>query len=118
MMKKGCVTFLTHVREAEKESPRIEDIRVVREYPDVFPNDLLGLPPEREVKFGIELLLGTKPISIPPYRMAPIELRELKEQLQDLLDKKFIRPSTSHWGALVLFVKKKDGFLQLCINYR
>ena len=118
MMRKGCVAFLAHVREAEKESLRIEEIRVVREYVDVFPEELPGLPPEREVEFGIELLPGTGPISIPPYRMAPLEMRELKEQLQDLLDRGFIRPSTSPWGAPVLFVKKKDGSLRLCIDYR
>src|SRR5262249_38028824 len=72
----------------------------------------------REIEFNIELLPGTNPISITPYRMAPIELKELKVQLQDLLDKGFIRPSSSPWGAPVLFVKKKDGSLRLCIDYR
>ncbi len=79
---------------------------------------MLDLPPEREVEFAIEVMPGTAPISIAPYRMAPIELRELKVQLQELLDKGFIHPSVSPWEALVLFVKKKDGTLQLCINYR
>ncbi|TYJ97639.1 Retrotransposon protein [Cucumis melo var. makuwa] len=83
--------------------------RMVREYPDVFPDELPGLPPPREVDFAIELEPGTTPISRAPNRMAPAELKELKVQLQELLDKGFIRPSVSPWGAPVLFVKKKDG---------
>ena len=87
-----------------------------------FPNDIAGLPPEREVESTIELIPGTEPISIPPYRMVPAELREFKAQLEELLSKGFIRPSISPWGAPVLFVKKKkkkkDGSLQLCIDYR
>ena len=83
-----------------------------------FPEDLPGLPIDREIEFCIDLVPGTQPISIPPYRMAPAELRELKVQLQDLLDKGFVRPSASPWGAPVLFVKKKDGALRLCIDYR
>ena len=77
------------------------------EIPDVFPDDIAGLPPDREVEFTIDLIPGTEPISIPPYRMAPAELRELKAQLEELLSKGFIRPSISPWGAPVLFVKKK-----------
>ena len=80
-------------------------------FPNVFLEDLSGLPPEREIEFCIDIPPRTQLISIPPYRMAPTELRELKVQLQDLLDKGFIRPSTLPWGALVLFVKKKDGSL-------
>ena len=91
---------------------------MVKEFNDVFPGELPGLPPEREIEFSIELVPGTNPIFIAPYRMAPSELRELKVQLQDLLDKGFIRPSASPWGAPVLFVKKKDGTLRLCIDYR
>ncbi|KAL0544935.1 hypothetical protein IC582_020065 [Cucumis melo] len=91
---------------------------VVRDYPDVFPEELPGLPPHREVEFAIELEPGTVPISRAPYRMAPAELKELKVQLQELLDKGFIRPSVSPWGAPVLFVKKKDGSMRLCIYYR
>ena len=85
-----------------------------------FPNDIAGLPPEREVESTIELIPGTESISIPPYRMAPAELRELKAQLEELLSKGFIRPSISPWGAPVLFVKKKkkNGSLRLCIDYR
>ncbi|XP_070057197.1 uncharacterized protein [Nicotiana tomentosiformis] len=96
-----------------KESPTIQSIPVVNEFPDVFPDELLGLPPEQEIELAIDLLSDTQPISISPYIMEPAELRELKEQLRDLLEKGFIKPSTSPWGALVLFVKKKDGSLQM-----
>ena len=96
----------------------MDEIPVVREFPDVFPDDFASLPPDREVEFTIDLIPGTKPISIPPYRMAPVELRELKAQLEELLSKGFIRPSISPWGDPVLFVKKKDGSLRLCIDYR
>ncbi|XP_073049466.1 uncharacterized protein [Primulina eburnea] len=88
------------------------------EYSDVFADDVPGLPPDREVEFVIELSPGTAPNSKAPYRMAPTEMKELKNQLQELLDKGFIRPSSSPWGATVLFVKKKDGSLRLCIDYR
>ncbi|KAA0035721.1 ty3-gypsy retrotransposon protein [Cucumis melo var. makuwa] len=91
---------------------------VVRDYPDVFPEELPVLPPHREVEFIIELEPGTVPISRAPYRMAPAELKELKVQLQELLDKGFIRLSVSPWGAPVLFFKKKDGSMRLCIDYR
>ena len=84
----------------------------------MFPEELPGLPPEREIDFTIELLRGTGPISQPPYRMAPAELKELQVQLQELVDNGFIRPSVSPWGAPVLFVRKKDGSLRLCIDYR
>ena len=92
--------------------------RVVCEYVDVFPDELPGLPPQRVVDFDIELHPGTSPISMTPHRMASVELQELKLQLQELLDKGFIRPSTSPWGALVLFAKKKCKTLLLCIDYR
>ncbi len=84
----------------------------------MFPKELPGLPPIREVEFGIELVPGTTPISIAPYRMTPLELKELKAQLQELTDKGFARPSCSPWGAPVLFLKKKDGSMRLCIDYR
>ncbi|WMV24598.1 hypothetical protein MTR67_017983 [Solanum verrucosum] len=96
----------------------ILEVPVVNEFLDVFPNDLPGVPPEREINFGTDLLPDTQPISIPIYRMAPAELKELKEQLRDLLEKGFIRPSQSPWGAPVLFGKKKDGSLRICIDYR
>jgi hypothetical protein len=99
------------------ESP-VERIPVVCEYPDVFPDELPGMPPDRDIEFAIELQLGTAPISKRPYRMPPAELAELKKQLQELLDKGFIRPSTSPWGCTALFVKKKDESLRLCVDYR
>ena len=96
----------------------MDEILVVREFLDVFPDDIAGLPPNREVEFTIDLISGTEPISIPPYRMAPTKLRELKAQLEEFLSKGFIRPSISPWGAPVLIVKKKDRSLRLCIDYR
>ena len=92
--------------------------RVVYEYEDVFSEELLGLPPPRDVDFRIELHPGTSPISMTPHRMALIELQELKVQIQELLGKGFIRPSTSPWSAPVLFTKKKDKTFRLCIDYR
>jgi hypothetical protein len=95
---------------------KVKDIPIVCEYPDVFPDDLPGMPPDRDVEFIIELQPGTAPISKRPYRMPPNELAELKIQLQDLLDKGFIRPSASPWGCPALFVKKKDNSLRLCVD--
>ena len=92
--------------------------RVVYEYEDVFPEELSGLPPPRDIDFRIELHPGTSPISMTPHRMASVELQELKVQIQELLGKGFIRSSTSPWGAPVLFAKKKDKTLLLCIDYR
>jgi hypothetical protein len=97
---------------------RLEDIHVVREFPDVFPDDLPGMPPERAIEFKIELQPGTTPISKAPYKMSREELAELKIQLKDLLDKGFIRPSSSPWGCPALFVSKKDKGLHLCVDYR
>ena len=91
---------------------------MVQDFLNVFPEDLIELPPNRGVEFTIKMVPGTVPISKAPYKMALVELKELKEQLQELLDKCFIRPSVSPWGAPVLFIKKKDGSLHLCINYR
>jgi hypothetical protein len=99
------------------ESP-VEKIPVVCDYPDVFPDELPGMPPDRDIEFAIELQPGTAPISKRPYRMPPAELAELKKQLQELLDKGFIRPSTSPWGCPALFVKKKDESLRMCVDYR
>jgi hypothetical protein len=98
--------------------PEIQDIPVVCEFPDVFPKDLPGLPPERDVEFVIELKPGTTPISRRSYRMPPNELAELKTQLQDLLEKGFIQPSSSPWGCPAIFVKKKDQTLRMCVDYR
>ena len=93
------------------ETGAVKNVPVVCEFSDVFPEELPRLPPEREIEFCIDIVPGTDPISMPPYRMAPAELKELNEQLKELLDQGFIRPSTSPWGAPVLFVKKKDGSL-------
>ena len=83
----------------------------------MFPEEVMGLPPKRELDFSIELVTGTVPVSEAPYRMHILELNELKSQLKELIDKNYIRPSVSPWGAPVLFVKKKDGTLRLCIDY-
>jgi hypothetical protein len=96
----------------------LADIPVVSEFLDVFPNDLPGLPLDRDVEFKIELLPGTSPISRRPYRMPPNELAELKVQLNELLKKGLIRPSSSPWGCPAIFVKKKDQSLQMCVDYR
>jgi hypothetical protein len=96
----------------------LKKIPVVCEYAGVFPDELPGMPPDRDIEFAIELQPGTTPISKRPYQIPAAELAELKKQLQELLDKSFIRPSTSHWGCPALFVKKKDGSLRLCIDYR
>jgi hypothetical protein len=96
----------------------IEKIPVVYDYPDVFPDELPGMPPDRDIEFAIELQLRTAPISKRPYIMPLAELVELKKQLQELLDKGFIRPSTSPWGCPALFLKKKDESLRLCVDYR
>ncbi|KAM0045044.1 putative nucleotidyltransferase, Ribonuclease H [Helianthus debilis subsp. tardiflorus] len=114
----GCAGFLASVKATSSEEPNIDDYPTVCDFPDVFPKELPGLPPDREVEFTIDLIPGAEPISKAPYRMAPLELKELKEQLQELLELGFIRPSVSPWGAPVLFVKKKDGSLRLCIDYR
>ncbi|GKV24943.1 hypothetical protein SLEP1_g34480 [Rubroshorea leprosula] len=114
----GCQGFLVSVTDASSVTSRLEDIPVVREFSDVFQEDFPGLPPDREVEFAIDLVLGIGPVSKAPYRMAPAELKELKVQLEELLEKGFTRPSVSPWGAPVLFVKKKDGSMRLCIDYR
>jgi hypothetical protein len=100
------------------EADPIESIKVVSEFPDVFPKDLLGMPPERKVEFAIELLPGTAPIFKRAYRVSGPELVELKKQIDELSEKGYIRPSTSPWAAPVLFVEKKDGSKRMCIDYR
>jgi hypothetical protein len=93
------------------------DVRTVSEFPDVFPEELPGMPPDREIEFVIELVPGTAPIFKRPYRMAANQLAELKEQLQELLEKGYICPSASPWGAPVIFVPKKDGTQRMCVDY-
>ena len=117
-LRKGCEAFLALILDSKRGQINLEDISVIKEFPYVFPEELPSLPPEREVDLSIEVVQGTPPISRAPYRMAPTELKELKTQLQELLDKCFIKPSVSPWGASVLFVKKKNGTLQMCIDYR
>ncbi|KAL0445153.1 UNVERIFIED_CONTAM: Transposon Tf2-11 polyprotein [Sesamum latifolium] len=110
--------FLAYLINKPKEQSKPEEVPVVSEFLDVFPEELTSLPPDREVEFVIELLPNTSPISRTPYRMAPAELKELKSQLKELLERGFIRPSFSPWGAPVLFVRKKDGKIRMCIDYR
>ncbi|KAJ9546526.1 hypothetical protein OSB04_019069 [Centaurea solstitialis] len=99
-IRKGCVWFMAYVVDSKKDKLEVKDVEVVRDYPEVFPEDLVSLPPDRQIEFRIDLL------------------KEMLAQLQELLDKRFIRPSTSPWGAPVLFVKKKDGTMRMCIDYR
>ena len=115
MQRKGFEVFLWSVTTTPS-LPKLEDVRVVRDFSDVFPDELPGIPPERDVEFTIELVPGTGPIAKAPYRMAPTEMQELRKQLDDMIEKDFIRPSASPWGAPILFVKKKDGSIRLCID--
>ncbi|GKD80824.1 hypothetical protein Tco_1347663, partial [Tanacetum coccineum] len=103
--------------EDKSEGKQIKDVPIVRDFPEVFPEDLPGLPMARPVEFQIDLILGAAPVARAPYRLAPSEMKELSEQLQELSDKGFIRPSSLPWGAPVLFVKKKDGSFRMCIDY-
>ncbi|KAL8147136.1 hypothetical protein AgCh_004741 [Apium graveolens] len=118
LLRQGCEAYLAHVVDTKKETPILDKIPILREFLDVFPEELPGLPPDREVEFSIDLIPGAEPVSKAPYRMTPMEIKELAKQLQKLLDKGVIRPSVSPWGAPVLFVKKKDGSMRLCIDYR
>ncbi|GJZ63592.1 putative reverse transcriptase domain-containing protein, partial [Tanacetum coccineum] len=121
-LSKGCDVFLAHITTKEakdkSEEKRLEDVPIVRDFPEVFPEDLPGIPPARQVEFQIDLVPGAAPVARAPYRLAPSEMKELAEQLQELSDKGFIRPNSSPWGAPVLFVKKKDGSFRMCIDYR
>ena len=116
--RKGCQLYAAHILETSgDETPRLEDYQVLQEFRDVFPDEILGLHPKRDIDFTIELVPGAAPVSKEPYRMSIPEMLELKMQLQELLDKKYIRPSVSPWGAPILFVKKKDGTMRIFINY-
>ncbi|GKC49309.1 putative reverse transcriptase domain-containing protein [Tanacetum coccineum] len=121
-LDRGFLIFLAQVTknkiENESEEKRLKDAPTVRNFLEVFPEDLPGLPPTRQVEFQIDLVPGAAPVARAPYRLAPTELQELSTQLQELSDKGFIRPSSSPWGAPVLFVKKKDGSFRMCIDYR
>ncbi|GJU97705.1 putative reverse transcriptase domain-containing protein [Tanacetum coccineum] len=117
-IERGHQLFVAHVTEKEPKEKRLKNVPVIRDFPEVFPDDLPGLPPPRQVEFKIELVPGAAPVARAPYRLAPSEMKELADQLQELLEKGFIRPSSSPWGAPVLFVKKKDGTFRMCIDYR
>ncbi|GJV12920.1 putative reverse transcriptase domain-containing protein [Tanacetum coccineum] len=118
----GCHVFLAHITIKEtgdkSKKKQLQDVPIVKNFPEVFPEDLPGLPHTRQVEFHIDLVPGVAPVARAPYRLAPSEMKELADQLQELSDKGFIRPSSSPWGAPVLFVKKKDGSLRMCIDYR
>ncbi|XP_070046222.1 uncharacterized protein [Nicotiana tomentosiformis] len=118
MVESGRETYLAFMMDVSVDTPTVESVPVVRDFTYVFPKDLSGMPPDRDINFGIDLVPSTQPISILPYRMAQAELKELKEQLQELHDEGFIRPSASPWGAHILFMKKKDGSMRMCIDYK
>ena len=118
MVRKGCEAYLAYVIETEKARPSVSDIPTVSDFLDIFLEEFPRLPPQREIEFAIDVVPSATPASITPYQRAPLKIKELKLQLQELLEKGFIRPSVSPWGAPVLFVKKKDGTLWLCIDYR
>ncbi|GKB48131.1 putative reverse transcriptase domain-containing protein [Tanacetum coccineum] len=107
-----------HPRKGKSEEKRLEDVPTVRDFSEVFPQDLPGLPPTRQIEFQIDLVPGATLVARAPYRLALTELQELSTQLQELSDKGFIRPSSSPWGAPVLFFKKKNGSFRMCIDYR
>eukprot|EP00253_Pinus_taeda_P003061 PITA_03061 len=119
-IRKKCQIYAVQVgfASSEHKESALGNIPVVREFADVFPEEIPGLPPKLNLDFTIELVPGAAPVSRAPYRMSVPELTELKMQLQELLDKKYIRPSVSPWGAPVLFVRKKDGTFRMCIDYR
>ncbi|GKA20732.1 putative reverse transcriptase domain-containing protein [Tanacetum coccineum] len=121
-MLKGCLVFLANVTTKEtkdkSKEKRLRDVSIVRDFPDVFPEDFPVLPPTRQVEFQIDLIPGAAPVARVPYRLAPFKMKELSEQLKELSNKGFIRPSSLPWGAPVLFVKKKDGSFRMCIDYR
>eukprot|EP00253_Pinus_taeda_P003746 PITA_03746 len=119
-IRKGCQVYAIQVGYADSKdkTASLNYIPIIREFTDVFPEEIPGLPPRRNIDFTIELVPSVAPVSRAPYRMSVPELTELKMQLQELLDKDYIRPSVSPWGAPVLFVKKKDGTLRMCIDYR
>ena len=119
-ISKGCHVFQIQVTggETKEKKKQLDEVPVVREFSDVFPEDLPGIPPTRQVEFRIDLVPGAAPVAKAPYRLAPSEMKELSEQLKELSDKGFIQPSSSPWGAPILFVKKKDGTFRMCIDYR
>jgi hypothetical protein len=116
--RKGCQIFAAHMEETPKDKVlNIEDYAVLKEFEDVF-KEIPRLPPKRDIDFSIDLMPGVAPVSKTPYRMSTPELKELQMQLEELLEEGYIHPSVSPWGALVLFMKKNDGTLRLCIDFR
>jgi hypothetical protein len=107
-----------HVKVNQLDASQGSEVPVVNEFPDVFPEELPGMPPDRDIKFVNELKPSTTPIYKTPYRMATPELVELKEHIKELLEKEIVHPSSSPWGAYVIFVPKKDGTQRLCVDYR
>ncbi|GJT92785.1 putative reverse transcriptase domain-containing protein [Tanacetum coccineum] len=122
LIARGCPIFLAHVTtkktEDKSEEKRLKGVPIVRDFPEVFPEDLPGIPPARQVEFQIDLMPSAALVARAPYRLASPEMKELSDQLKELSDKGFIRPSSSPWEAPVLFVKKKDGSFWMCIDYR
>ncbi|GJR54650.1 putative reverse transcriptase domain-containing protein [Tanacetum coccineum] len=117
-VERGCHLFLSHVTEKKSKEKRLEDVPVIHNFPRVFLEEFPGLPPPRQVEFRIDIVSGAAPVARAHYRLVPSKMRELSVQLQELLEKGFIRLSSSPWGASVLFVKKKDGSFRMCIDYR
>ncbi|GKD80916.1 hypothetical protein Tco_1347755 [Tanacetum coccineum] len=115
------MSFLAHVTakkaEDKSEEKRLKDVPVVQDFPKLFPEDLPGIPPIQQVEFQIDLVPSAALVARPPYRLAPSEMKELSDQLQELSEKGFIRPNSSPWGAPALFVKKKDGSFWMFIDY-
>nr|GEU38367.1 putative reverse transcriptase domain-containing protein [Tanacetum cinerariifolium] len=116
-IERGCHLFIAHVTEKEPKEKRLEDVPIIRDFPEVFPNDLPGISPPRHVEFRIKIVPRDAPVARTPYHLTSFEMKELSDQLKELSEKGFIRPSSSPWGAPVLFVKKKDGSLCMCIDY-
>ncbi|GJT21501.1 putative reverse transcriptase domain-containing protein [Tanacetum coccineum] len=117
-VERGCYLFFTHVMDYKSKEKGMKDVPVIHDFSEVFPEELPGLPPSRQVEFQIDLVPGAAPVIRAPYRLAPYEMRVLLVQLQELLEKGFIHPSSPSWGAPVLFMKKKDGSFRMCIDYR
>jgi hypothetical protein len=116
-MHNGCKLYSILDLNKKDEEEVLENLPIVQEFADVFPRELLGFPPERELDFTIDLNLGTEPIAITPYHISTPKFQELKMQLKELLDLGLIRPSVSSWGAPIIFVINKDGSWILCIDY-
>ncbi|GJV20533.1 putative nucleotidyltransferase, ribonuclease H, partial [Tanacetum coccineum] len=117
-VERGCHLFSAHLTENKSKEKRLKDVPIISDFLEVFPEELSGLPLPRQVEFQIDLVPRAAPVACAPYRLVPSEMRELSVQLQELLEKGFICPSSSLWGAPVLFVKKKDGYFRMCIDYR